>query len=119
MSSSANLSTATPSRWRRFHHYRRPGRWIGVGLALLAGLYHLVGAAYTMECIFNRYRVPTVCKVMVTSKEFSGFTEVEVDYWTYTGTAVLLFGTAIGLAVAPSLARLVRKLLRAIGISRR
>lgn len=114
MSGRANLDPATASRSRPFSQYRQPARWAGVAVALLMGFHHFLGAAYTMQCISNRYRVPTFCKVMITSKEFPSYTAVEVEYWTYMLTALALFGIAIGLAVAPPLARRLRKVLRAI-----
>jgi hypothetical protein len=111
------MADARPAS-RPLYEYRQPVRWIGVGVALLAGFHHFLGAAYTMQCISNRYRVPTFCKVMITSKELTTCTTVEVEYWTYMMTALVLFGTAIGLAVAPALARPLRKVVGAIGMWR-
>lgn len=114
MTGRANLDPATASRRRPFSQYTQPARWAGVAVALLTGFHHFLGAAYTMQCISNRFRVPTFCKVMITSKEFPTYTAVEVEYWTSMLTALFLFGIAIGLAVAPWLGR---KLRRVFGFS--
>lgn len=92
----------------------RTARRMTVGVVLITGLDQLVSAAYIMEAIANRYRVPTIFKVMHNSALCPRWTSAELEFWTHAMLEIVLLGLGIGLAVAPWLSR---KLQRLLGVS--